>query len=142
MTVWEIKEPLGKSPVAPKPRKREVVPVTPISAVRAVDRLFLRRDWSRNHANGHERPASNSEAASIREIRLLVQRLNDNLSACGMMIHMVIAKRGDDWGLDIYDCADGVECRIIHNMAIDFDALNGLLASLQREVGIMMDRVL
>ncbi|HFQ81390.1 MAG TPA: hypothetical protein ENK33_08475 [Desulfobacterales bacterium] len=142
MTVWEIKEPLGQTPAQPKPRKREVVPVTPVSTVRAVDRLFLRRDWNRNHAKGHERPVSRSQAASIREIRLLVQRLNDNLSACGIMIHLVIARNGDDWGLDIYDCTDGVECRIIHNMAIDFDALSGLLASLQQEVGLMMDRVL
>ncbi len=142
MTVWEIKEPLGQTPAPPKPRKKEVVPVTPISTVRAVDRLFLRRDQSHNQAKRHKRPSSKSQAASIREIRLLVQRLNDNLSACGIMIHLVIARSGDDWGLDIYDCSDGAECRIIHNMAIDFDALSGLLVSLQQEVGIMMDRVL
>ncbi len=142
MTVWEIKKPLGQTPAPPKPIKKEIVPVTPVSTIRAIDRLFLRRDQNHNQAKRHKGPVSRSQATSIREIRLLVQRLNDNLSACGIMIHLVIARSDDDWGLDIYDCSDGVECRIIHNMAIDFDALSGLLANLQQEVGIMMDRVL
>jgi hypothetical protein len=138
--VWEIKEPLGVTPPPVKPRKKEIVSVVPITGIRAVDRLFTRRDWQKGKEKHRQHDAE--DKTSIRKIRILTEQVNKNLEACGILIHLVLALNNDTWGLDIYDCSDHQLCRIIHAMPIDLDELSGLLNSLQREAGIMLDKVL
>ncbi len=142
MPVWEIKKPLGITPSSIKPRKKKVVSVSPVTGIRAVDRLLFRQKWEDGREEtrqSHKIPASN---VSIREIRLLVDQVNANLASCGILIHLVLMVHDTAWSLDIYDCSGSHECRIINAMVIDLDELNGLLVSLQSAAGIMLDRVL
>ena len=140
MPVWEIKEPLGVTPPAIKPRKRKVVSVIPITGIRAVDRLFARQD--RGKGSEKRRKQEVKDKATIRKIRMLVEQVNTHLTDRGILIHLGISVIGDEWGLDIYDCSDKQQCLIIHEAALDLDELSELLNSLQREAGIMLDRVL
>ena len=141
MPVWEIKEPLGIRPNPIKSLKKEVAPAVSARGVRAIDRLLLNREWGKGKRQSSHEPSSKSPA-SIRKVRLLVEQVNSNLEVCGIMIHLVLAMKNDMWGLDVYDCSVGDECRIIYNIPVDSLELSSLLASLQRETGIMLDRVL
>ena len=141
MPVWEIKEPLGVSPSPIKPLKKGVAPVVSVSGIRAIDRLLLKREWLKEEKHPRHGAVSHGRS-SISRVKMLVDQVNSNLAACGIKIHLVLAMKDEVWGLDIYDCSCGEECRIIHDVAIDLDELSNLLASLQREVGIMLDRVL
>ncbi|NOX26402.1 MAG: hypothetical protein GXP59_09890 [Deltaproteobacteria bacterium] len=140
MPVWEIKEPLGVTPAPVKPIKKEIGSVTAVTGIKAVDRLFAGWDWRRGGKRRHQHDTGSK--ASIRKIRILAEHVNANLTACGIRIHLVLTLDHDVWGLDIYDCSDNWQCRIIHAVAIDLDELTGLLTSLQREAGIMLDKVL
>ncbi len=140
MPVWEIKEPLGVTPPPVKPIKRKIASIVPVTGIKAIDKLFVRRKWQKGEGRRHRQEVENK--ISIRKIRLLVDQVNDKLAACGILIHLVIALNKETWGLDIYDCSDNQQCLIIHAMPIDLDELSGLLNSLQREAGIMLDKVL
>ncbi len=139
MPVWEIKEPLGVTPAPVKPIKKAIGSVVAVTGIKAVDRLFAGWDWPQGGRRRHQRDTGSK--VSIRKIRILADQVNANLTACGILIHLVLTFDSGVWGLDIYDCSDNWQCRIIHAVAIDLDELTGLLTSLQREAGIMLDEV-
>jgi len=81
--------------------------------------------------------------AEVRDVRRLLAEVNNNLEKSGILLHFVLVAADDgSYGIDVYDCSDGNACRIIHDMEVGIDELPLLLAGLQREVGIMLNRAL
>ena len=143
MVVYEIKDPRAGPVVRPKPVKRSISPTVPVTESRAIDRLIKRQS---SNLEGREKkrqrsmePLTQNAAGNL---RLMVDQVNSNLAACGIPIHLVIAKDDDGFAIDIYNCSDGEACRIIHDLNITVNELPSLLARLQQEAGLLVDRVM
>ena len=143
MVVYEIRDPKGVDGghPTPQPRKRVVPPTYPVDPARGVDMRVLPPRPGRKQRRRH--PGRHLEAADIREVRRLLAEVNKSLEANGILLHFtLVAAPSGAFGIDVYDCSDGEACRVIHDMDVEIAELPALLAGLQREAGVMLDREL
>ncbi len=72
-------------------------------------------------------------------LRLLIQQVNTNLQKSQVPIHIGLVKEEKGYALDIYDCTDGISCKLVKDEPIHLQDLPDLLKNLQQEVGILID---
>ncbi len=74
-----------------------------------------------------------------KELRLLIQQVNNNLKKSNIHIHIGLVKEEKGYALDIYDCTDGISCKLVKDETIHLQDLPDLLNNLQQEAGILLD---
>jgi len=144
MVVYEIRDPKAPTGGRPAPLKhgRRVRPLYPVEEIRPPGIWAVPPHWGKN-GNRRERARKTLSPAEIRDVRRLLAEVNANLERYGILLHFVLVAGMDGaYGIDVYDCADGEACRIIHDMEVGLDELPALLAALQREAGIMLNTAL
>lgn len=136
--VYEIRDqkPL---PSEPKPRAKRVFPPTPIGRVRPVDRLALRQEWEKRKENRQQEEVRPPQSLEERSIREMISRANEDLTANGLPLRLVLAKDDEGYRLDIYDCSFDEECRLSHDVRLDLNKLVTILDNIQHETGIIVN---
>lgn len=138
MVVFEIKKP-QPLPGEPKPIPRGVAAAVPVTQVRAIDRLLLRREWGREHEGERRETAAPAEARTERAIRQLVAQINTHLAARAIKLRLVVVRAGEEYGLEIYDLSGEDACRSVADLHLEISELPAFLRHLQAETGILVD---
>ncbi len=125
----------------PKQRRKDVIPTQPVSEIRAIDHLLYTREWGRDRKK-RRRKIMALDGDGVRRARKLIEHVNANLEACGILMHLVLIEDENGFALDVYDCSGAEVCQVIHDIEIGLHELPSLLVRLQMESGIMFDRVL
>lgn len=143
MVVYEVKDTSNAAAVSlpPKQRRRDVIPAYPVNEIRTIDQLLYVKEWGRERKR-REREMLPLDEDGLSRIRKLTERVNENLEACGILIHLVLIEDENGFALDVYDCSSGDMCQVIHDIEVGLDELPKLLVRLQMEAGIMFDTVL
>ncbi len=76
-----------------------------------------------------------------RDLLLLIHQVNDNLEKSHVPIHLGLVREKNGYALDIYDCTDGISCKLVKDETIHLEDLPDLLKNLQQEAGILIDRI-
>lgn len=113
---------------------RQVREVYGVSAVLPIK--HIKRRWQRTH---EERPTKEEENQVGLALDQLINQVNHNLEAHGVDIHIVLQRKEDGYGLDIYDCTGEDACRIMQAKSVDLADLPVLLKNLQEGAGLLVD---
>lgn len=136
--VYEIRDP-KPAPPEPKPIRKEIHPPMAIGMVRPVDRLGLKRQWEMRKENGRHEATLSRPPLEERAIREMINRVNEDLLANGLPLHLVLAKNSEGYCLDIYDCSDDTACRLTQEVHLDLNEMVTILDNLQHETGIIIN---
>lgn len=144
MVVYEIKDPAAAvvSNARPKPLRPDLTSTSAIQHGHAIDQLLGRREQGKGQEGRERRRLIETDQPSVREISRLVEQINHQLEAQGIMIHLVLVTTEGGFAIDLYDCSDGNVCRNIHDIRIGIGDLSILFARLTLKTGIMVDKVL
>lgn len=100
--------------------------------------------YTRKWQKGKNRPYlegvdENLSDEAERDLQLLIHQVNDNLKKSNVDIHLGLVKEKNGYALDIYNCTDGLSCKLIKDEKIHLQDLPDLLKNLQQEAGILLD---
>ena len=100
--------------------------------------------YTRKWQKGKNRPYlegvdENLPDEAERDLHLLIQQVNDNLEKHHVSIHLGLVREKNGYALDIYDCTDGLSCKLVKDEKIYIQDLPDLLKNLQQEAGILLD---
>lgn len=142
--VYHFTDP-APPPAAPVPISREVQPSEPVAAIHAVGNARLRQTlrWARadeeeNRAIEYETPRVSTVLAE-REIRHILSRINADLAAQGLPLHLVFARDENGIALEVYDCSFSEACRLTYDVDISLNNLTGVLGNMEHESGVILD---
>lgn len=121
----------GESRLTP----REITGIDPVLPIR-----YITRKWRR----GERRPFGEESMDGLsneaeKDLHLLVHRVNADLEKANVPIHLGLVREERGYALDIYDCTDGLACRIVRAEAIHIRDLPAMLKNLQQEAGLLID---
>lgn len=143
MVVYEIKDPAAVvSTARPRPLRTDVEPTVAVQPSQVIGKLLGRREQGREREGLHGRHPLAADQAAIRELYRLVELINRQLDAHGVMVHLVLVADDDGFAIDLYDCSDPNVCRCIQDISIGINDLPILLSRLTQQMGIMVDTVL
>ena len=101
------------------------------------------RRWSENPERQVKRKDKKKlSGAELKDVLNLLKRVNDDLAEHDVLIRLVLSKDDEGFALDVYDCTNQTECRIINDIIINVDELSILLRNLHQETGLLVDTVL
>ena len=138
IAVHEIRNPTP-GPGEPTPVPPELQPPLPAGRARPVGRAALRQAWARQQYGVYEENIPASIPAMERDLRHVLTRVNADLAANGLPLHLVIAKNETGYAVDVYDCSDNEVCRLTHDVPLKFEDLTITLDNLQNETGIIIN---
>ncbi|MGV1098006.1 hypothetical protein ACUUL3_01160 [Thiovibrio sp. JS02] len=144
VAVYEVRNP-SPPPAEPVPVRHDINPPLPIGRARRVDPLVLKKEWEKRKQNrsgeggGREAAAQPLQPAAEKSIRQKVKQANDDLAASGVPLRLVLARRDTGYSIDIYNCADGSECRLEQEVLLDLNKLMTILDTLEHEDGIIVN---
>ena len=138
IAVHEIRNPTP-GPGEPAPVPPELQPPLPAGRARPVGRAALRQAWARQQSGVYEENIPASIPAMERDLRHVLTRVNADLTANGLPLHLVIAKNEAGYAVDVYDCSDNEVCRLTHDVPLKFEDLTITLDNLQNETGIIIN---
>lgn len=141
MPVYEIKNPAPVPPEKAAPFREDLEPVETVKALARVKRF--KREWRR--AKERESPGKTKVSLTPegeRDVRSMVERANSDLQKHGVLIHLSLIRDDEGFYIDVYDCTDGKVCNIVRDILIDVDELPHLLRNLQKETGLIIDKIL
>lgn len=121
----------GESPLT----IREIAGINPVLPIKQYQKKW-RRGENRSYVEGVEAHLTDE---AERDLQLLVSQVNRNLEKAGIAIHLGLVREEGGYALDIYDCTNGLVCRIVRDEAIHISDLPSMLKNLQQEAGIMID---
>jgi hypothetical protein len=136
--VYEIRNP-NPPPSEPVPIRKKVHPPLPIGRVRPIDPLVLRQEWEKRKKNRRLEETPPPPPLAEKTIRDLVKQANEDLSASGVPVHLVLAQKGEGFALDVYDCSDEAACWLAHEVPLDSSHLMTVLDNLEHETGIIVN---
>lgn len=136
--VYEVRDPTP-APSAPKPIRKDLSPSLPIGRVRPVDRLVLRQEWEKRKERGRRPTPSPRPSLTERSLQQMVNQANEDLTANGLPLRLVLAKNDEGYSLDIYDCSDETLCRLAQEVPLDLNHLLTTLDNIQHETGIIVN---
>lgn len=135
-------------PASPEPVDREVAPVASVGGVRAVGGARLRQIMLRAREKEQTQnikrnidytPPLASSVQAEKSIRFALGRVNADMAARDLPLHLVLAKNEQGLAYDVYECSYPDACRVSYDVPIALDNLPGLLGSLEHETGIIVD---
>lgn len=141
--VYELRNPTPP-PTDPLPTRKDIHPPLPIGRVRHVDPLVLRQEWEKRkktkqkETGPQEAPPPRPPLAE-KAIHDLVKQTNEDLTASGVPLHLVLAKTEEGFVLDIYDCSDNAVCQMTQEVPLDLNNLLTTLDNLEHEAGIIIN---
>ena len=139
MVVYEVKDSGSFSQrKTPKPIRRDISPTMPVHETKAIGNLLGRQYYGGQKKQRRE-PVE-LDPARMRDVKRLTEEINSRLEKKGAGIHLVLVLDNGGFVLDVYDCTDANVCRVVHNIIVRVGELQGLLASLQKESGIIFDQ--
>jgi len=141
MVIYEIKKPVPAPVVNPAPIRKDLSPVEKVIAATPVDKLLKRwrRTEKRHGSDARQKEPLSQETKN--DVRALIARTNEDLRRQSIPIRLVLAKEGDGYAIDVYDCHDADSCKIVGDLVIDIDDLPVLLRNLDQESGILLDTI-
>ena len=102
------------------------------------------REWSRSRQQSGKRKEREKAAdlpGGAKRVRELVEQVNKNLAAQGILLHLVLIRDAEGYMLDVYDCTNEQVATVIRDFVIDIDDLPVLVYKLEHEVGLLIDTV-
>lgn len=128
----------------PEPLDRQVPQPTPLPAIHPVADARLRQlqqhfGEGRGPEATERRPALSPAIRTEQAIRTALGRLNADLAAQELPLHLVLARNDQGFALDVYDCSFNELCRLTYDIPISMDDVTGLLARLEQETGLIVD---
>lgn len=138
VAVYEVRNPTPPSP-EPEPIRREVHPPLPIGRVRPVDPLVLRQEWEKRKNNRPLEAIPSRPPLAEKSLREMVKQVNEDLTASGVPLHLVLAENEAGFALDIYECSGEEVCEITQEIPIDLNNLLTTLDNLEHETGIIVN---
>ncbi len=133
VVVYETRNP-APDQGEPIPPPTDIPPAQPVGRVRPVDRAVLRQAWATYQ---ERKPPETTNQVSIpvaeRDLRHVLNRVNEDLTANGMPLHLVFVKNTTD------DCSNSEICRITRDIPLKSENLTTTLDNLQHETGILID---
>ncbi|MDG4476272.1 hypothetical protein [Thiovibrio frasassiensis] len=141
--VYEVRNPTPP-PADPLPTRKDLHPPLPIGRVRPVDPMVLRQEWEKRKKTKRKETGQAEETESRpplaeKAIRDLVRQANEDLTASGVPLQLVLIKNEEGFALDIYDCADDAVCEVEQEVPIDLNNLLTVLDNLEHEAGIIVN---
>ncbi|MEW6519982.1 MAG: hypothetical protein AB1461_11260 [Thermodesulfobacteriota bacterium] len=138
LAVHEIRNP-NPPPGEPAPIPTEVRPPLPAGRARPVGRAALRQAWASYQARVLEENIPPAIPPAERDLRHVLTRVNADLSANGLPLHLVFARHEGGYALNVYDCSDNELCRLTRDVPLKFEELTATLDNLQHETGIIIN---
>ncbi len=141
MPVYEIKNPNPLPPQKAVPLREDLDPAERVKYVERVGRF--KTEWARRRKK--ELPASGRVTLSFeeeKEVRSMIDKVNMDLENHGVLIHLSLVRDEDGFSIDVYDCTSEKICTIVRDIVIDVGDLPSLLYNLQKETGLIIDKVL
>lgn len=140
MAVYEVRDTKHAPAVENvMPRRRDVKPVVPSPAGKAVDLLPLPgRRGSEGERRWHDR-GKTGPAEVEKTAKTLIRLINQQLEMLNIQIHLNLFKDEDGYSLDVHDCRDGKVCEKVAEEPIEIDELPDLLERLRQQGGILLD---
>lgn len=140
MPVYDIKDPLPRITEPEKVKERATEPVLAVNPVTRV--RTLRQQWPRRRARKYAADQAEPDMPlAEKSVRSLIDRVNQDMEAHGVKIHLVLKQEKEGYVLDIYDCSTENLCSIIGDIEITLEELPQLICNLQEEVGLLIDTV-
>ena len=142
LAVYEVRNPEPIPGIA-GPITRDVQPLIPISMARAIGGPGIRRAWIREI--GRAKQLTSGIITKVRTsqeekaIRFTLDFVNEDMAANGLPLHLVFAKRGEDFSLDVYDCSDDEACWLTYEVPLPRKDMTRVLSNLQNETGIIVN---
>ena len=141
--VYELRNPTPP-PTDPLPTRKDIHPPLPIGRVRHVDPLVLRQEWekrkkTKQKETGYQENTPSRPPLAEKAIHDLVKQTNEDLTASGVPLHLVLAKTEEGFALDIYDCSDNAVCQMTQEVPLDLNNLLTTLDNLEHEAGIIIN---
>jgi hypothetical protein len=141
--VYEVRNPTPP-PADPLPTRKDLHPPLPIGRVRPVDPMVLRQEWEKRKKTKRKEAGQAEETEprtplAEKAIRDLVRQANEDLTASGVPLQLVLIKNEEGFALDIYDCADDAVCEVEQEVPIDLNNLLTVLDNLEHEAGIIVN---
>ena len=141
--VYQVNDP-APPPRDPEPSPREVKPTQPITPTHPVANSRLRQMLLMGQEGGQENKTEyNATETTIvqaeKSIRYTINQANMEIDAQGLPLHLVFAKHGDGFALDVYDCSPGDSCQISYDVPIQLDNLPDVLDNLQHGHGLIVN---
>ncbi|MEW6500383.1 MAG: hypothetical protein AB1456_02790 [Thermodesulfobacteriota bacterium] len=151
---WERRQQRGATMVISDelkfPRIRPVEPYRADRKVEAVDGTppvarigAFKREWNRRRG-ALAQPAKRATPLTAEEaegVRQLVNRVNTSLEDHQILIHLVLIRTEDGFGVDVYDCTGNEACTVVKDFELSLADLPVLLRNLEEEAGLLIDTV-
>lgn len=143
IVVYRLDNPAPPA-AGPEPVDRQVPQPTPLPAVHPVADARLRQlEQHFGEGGGPEatkpRPAPSPAIRAEQEIRTALGRLNADLAAQKLPLHLVLARNDKGFALDVYDCSFNELCKLTYDIPVSMEDLTGLLGRLEQETGLIVD---
>lgn len=141
LAVYEIRNP-EPIPGVTGPILNDVRPLMPVGMTRAVGGSGLRRAWIREIGRPKQIQGGITMRRTSQEeksIRFTLNFVNEDMAANGLPLHLVFARRGEDFSLDVYDCSDDEACWRTYEVPLPRQDMTKILSSLQNETGIIVN---
>ena len=132
------------------PRHIRVEPYKTETRVESVEHLAALQkigQFSRRWAVHPERRQKQKDkkklsGVDLKAVQNLLKQVNEDLDRHDVLIRLVLSHDEGGYTLDVYDCTNQTECRIINDIVINVDELSILLRNLHQEAGLLVDTVL
>ena len=72
-------------------------------------------------------------------IRDLARQANEDMTANGVPLHLVLVQNEEGFALDIYDSSDDAVCEVKQKVPLDLTHLLTILDNLKHEAGIIVN---
>lgn len=136
LAVYETRNP-SPAPGEPAPIPSEVRPPLPAGRARPVGRAALRQAWANYRARMVEENVPAALAPAERDLRHVLTQVNADLTANGLPLHLVVAKKEGGYALNVYDCSDNETCWLTRDVPLTFE--DATITNLQHGTGIIIN---
>lgn len=144
LVVYLINDPAPPPSSRVEPIDVDVTPTAAVAEILAVGNARLRQAQFRKRARAQTGTVEYNETLNTveqaeRSIRYSLDRVNADMAAHNRPFHLVFARHGDNFALDVYDSSFSDASRMMYDVPIALDKLTVVLDNLEHETGIIVD---
>nr|MBF0222078.1 hypothetical protein [Desulfobulbaceae bacterium] len=137
LAAYEVREQVV-IPGEPEPVSQQVQPISPVAGVQSIDgpKVQVAQERGRETPRRQTQPSASS---SVKSIKYMLKKANEDLIARGSPLHLVLAQNETGFQLDVYDCSFPGLCSLTHDVSLELENLTTILANLANETGLIVD---